>query len=319
MSQKTRTNDLAAQGREAAEASRGNGVDDANWLSQLLARASRDDEPGGAALIRSVAKVAEEAPPKRAIATKSGLQEAERKAYATLISAKELHNKLSVVVQDRKEDALQNSWPSPDAALDLVRKAAEALRVMEQRAAALESYALKVVKEAREELASVAAKASCLSRARRRGRRDCARTSDTAFSLGRTRDALRSACAARRGGSQPREGLDGACQRRHYRHAFYRGTGLQGQTGRQGRRRARDREQAQERTFGRNRASAVRRKNNLPQKPGTALRSPDYEALIRDPVTTANGPLLLGGRAVTCYSTITRTGRDVTGASASLA
>jgi hypothetical protein len=160
VSQKTRTNDLAAQGRDAAEASRGNGVDDANWLSQLLARASREDEPGGAALIRSVAKVAEEAPPKRAIATKSGLHEAERKAYATLISAKELHNKLSVVVQDRKEDALQNSWPSPDAALDLVRKAAEALRVMEQRAAALESYALKVVKEAREELASVAAKAS---------------------------------------------------------------------------------------------------------------------------------------------------------------
>ncbi len=171
MSQKTRTNDLAAQGREAAEASRGNGVDDANWLSQLLARASRDDEPGGAALIRSVAKVAEEAPPKRAIATKSGLQEAERKAYATLISAKELHNKLSVVVQDRKEDALQNSWPSPDAALDLVRKAAEALRVMEQRAAALESYALKVVKEAREELASVAAKASPIASAPSRPKR----------------------------------------------------------------------------------------------------------------------------------------------------
>ncbi len=161
MSQKTRTtNDLATQEREAAAVSRGDGVDEASWLSQLLARASRDEDPGGPALIRSVAKVAEEAPPKRAIATKCGLQEAERKAYATLISAKELHNKLSVVVQDRKDDASRSSWPSPDGALDLVRKAAEALRVMEQRAAALESYALKVVKEAREELANAAAKAS---------------------------------------------------------------------------------------------------------------------------------------------------------------
>lgn len=160
MSQKSRTtSDPATQEREAAAASRGDGGDEASWLSQLLARASRDDDPGGAALIRSVVKI-EEAPTKRAVATRSGLQEAERKAYATLISAKELSNKLSVVVQDRKDDASQNQWPNPDVALDLVRKAAEALRVMEQRAAALESYALKVVKEARDELANAAAKAS---------------------------------------------------------------------------------------------------------------------------------------------------------------
>jgi hypothetical protein len=173
VSHKSRTTTELAVEEPGAAATRGAGVDDANWLSQLLARASRDDEAEGAALVRSVARTAEEPPSKRVVATRCGLQEAERKAYATLISAKELQNKLSVVVQsDRKEGAAQklpqtsppnapqHSWPNPDAALDLVKKAAEALRIMEQRAAALESYAIKVVKEAREELASAAAKAS---------------------------------------------------------------------------------------------------------------------------------------------------------------
>jgi hypothetical protein len=162
------TTPLAMQELEDVAVVRGNGAEAPNWLSQLLARASHDDGPAGPEpeLLRPGAEGSKMSPPnlseKRAeIVPKDQPQ---RKAAAPLINLDELENELGVVTVDK--DNFPSSWPDPNAALDTIKKTAEALSLMNERATAIEAYALKVIKQSREELAATTARASsCLERA----------------------------------------------------------------------------------------------------------------------------------------------------------
>jgi hypothetical protein len=154
------TTELAARERDPVAVARSNGVEQANWLSQLLARASRDDDPADPA-----PRLASDPEPLRSLESRMNSSEAGAptqagRRAATSVGSKRAQGEAGMIAEDRKNVELPGAWPDTDGALDLVRKAAEALSLMEERATALESYALKVVKEAREELAAAAAKVS---------------------------------------------------------------------------------------------------------------------------------------------------------------
>jgi hypothetical protein len=155
------TTELAARERDPVAVTRSNGVEQANWLSQLLARASRDDDSADPA-----PRLASDPEPLRSLESRMNSSEvgaptqAGRRPAATSVGSKRAQGEAGMIAEDRKNVELPGAWPDTDGALDLVRKAAEALSLMEERATALESYALKVVKEAREELAAAATKVS---------------------------------------------------------------------------------------------------------------------------------------------------------------
>lgn len=150
-------NSYTAEERALNEAAtRVDAVGQHNWLSEMLARVS-GDEPD-ATRQRSIH--GSSGASQSALSNDEATPTAVRRNAVNLHDYEDLQSKLFSHIEGKRTDNLYGSWPDIATALDLVKDTAVALDHMNKRTSAIESYALKVVAQLRQELSDAVARAS---------------------------------------------------------------------------------------------------------------------------------------------------------------